>query len=93
MQKIESSEKIKVLDGNELIAQVIDEENSPFVEHCVDQISQMPEIDSDRLSHIMELKEKVEKNEYDFDSNLDKVAEKIFSESTDANPLAFPVFD
>ena len=41
----------------------------------------------------MKIKQQVDAGEYDFDAKLGKVVDALIDESTDENPISFPVFD
>lgn len=88
--KIKEQIDIKVIDGNQLVGQVIDEKDAQ-VEQCVNTINDLP--DSVDIKRVMAIKQKVADGTYDFDANLSQVVDAIIDESTDENPLAFPVFD
>lgn len=88
--KIKEKIDIEVIDGNQLVGQVIDEKDSQ-VEQCVNTINDLP--DSVDIKRVMAIKAQVDAGTYDFDANLSQVVDAIIDESTDENPLAFPVFD
>ena len=88
--KIKEQIDIEVIDGNQLVGQIIDEKD-PQVEQCVNTINDLP--DSVDIKRVMAIKQKVADGTYDFDANLSQVVDAIIDESTDENPLAFPVFD
>ena len=88
--KIKEQIDIEVIDGNQLVGQVIDEKD-PQVEQCVNTINDLP--DSVDIKRVMAIKAQVDAGTYDFDANLSQVVDAIIDESTDENPLAFPVFD
>lgn len=81
---------VEIIDGNQLIGSVI-EEQDPQVEQCVNTINDLP--DSTDIQRIMKIKQQVDAGEYDFDSKLGKVVDALIDESTDENPISFPVFD
>tara|TARA_Y100001935_G_C17310530_1_gene515731 strand:- start:4862 stop:5143 length:282 start_codon:yes stop_codon:yes gene_type:complete len=88
--KIKEKIDIEAIDGNQLVGQVIDEKD-PQVEQCVNTIIDLP--DSVDIKRVMAIKAQVDAGTYDFDANLSQVVDAIIDESTDENPLAFPVFD
>lgn len=81
---------VEIIDGNQLIGSVI-EEQDPQVEQCVNTINDLP--DSTDIQRIMKIKQQVDAGEYDFDAKLGKVVDALIDESTDENPISFPVFD
>ena len=86
--KINTTQDINVINGNDLVANIFDNQQ---VAKCVDQINELPEsIDNIK---IIELKKKIESNNYNWDENLDKVVDNLIDESINPNPIAYPLFD
>tara|TARA_Y200000002_G_C22553363_1_gene609212 strand:+ start:617 stop:895 length:279 start_codon:yes stop_codon:yes gene_type:complete len=88
MRKTKIVEKTEVINGNDLVANVFDEKQ---ISSCVDQINDLPE--SPNSEKVLNLKKKIESGEYDWNKNLDEVVNKIIDESSDPNPIAYPIFD
>jgi anti-sigma28 factor (negative regulator of flagellin synthesis) len=88
--KIKEQIDIEVIDGNQLVGQVIDEKDTQ-VEKCVNAINDLP--DSVDIKRVMAIKAQVDDGTYDFDANLSQVVDAMIDESADENPLAFPIFD
>ena len=86
--KINTTQDINVINGNDLVANIFDNQQ---VTKCVDQINELPEsIDNIR---VIELKKKIESNKYNWDENLDKVVDNLIDESMNSNPISYPLFD
>ena len=88
MRKTKIIEKTNVINGNDLVANVFDEKQ---ISSCVDQINDLPE--SPNSEKVLNLKKQIEDGEYDWNKNLDEVVNKIIDESSDPNPIAYPIFD
>ena len=88
MRKTKIIEKTNVINGNDLVANVFDEKQ---ISSCVDQINDLPE--SPNSEKVLNLKKQIEDGEYDWNKNLDEVVKKIIDESSDPNPIAYPIFD
>lgn len=86
--KINTIQDVNVINGNDLIANIFDNEQ---VKSCVDKINDLPE-SIDNIA-VLELKKKVESGEYNWDEKLDKVVDNLITESTDPNPISYPLFD
>ena len=88
MRKTKIIEKTNVINGNDLVANVFDEKQ---ISSCVDQINDLPE--SPNSEKVLNLKKQIEDGEYDWNKNLDEVVNKIIDESSDPNPISYPIFD
>ena len=87
MNKIKSSQKIDVIDANQLILE--DVEANPLLNHCLEELDNMP--DSKNLARVLEIKQQVESGTYDFDANLDHVVDAMLNESKSQNNISLPL--
>ena len=90
MRQTKIKQKIKVIDGNQLVGQII-EEKDPLLETCIDKINDLP--DSMDIDRVMKLKAQIDAGEYCFDDKLDKVVDAMVVESQDDHPISYPLFD
>ena len=88
MRKTKIVEKTEVINGNDLVANVFDEKQ---ISSCVDKINDLPE--SPNSQRVLDLKNQIDSGNYDWNKNLDEVVDKIIDESSDPNPIAYPIFD
>ena len=56
MRQTNVKQKVKIIDGNQLIGKVV-EENDPFVDTCLDVINELPEYEN--IEKVMMLKKKL----------------------------------
>ena len=90
MRQTKIKQQVELIDGNQLIGKIVDD-NDPFVSTCTKLIDELP--DSRDLDRVMAIKKLIDEGTYDFDANLDSVVDAIITESTDPNPVAYPLFD
>ena len=90
MRQTKIKQKVNVIDGNQLVGQVI-EEKDPLLATCIDKIDDLP--DSMDIDRVMKLKAQIDAGEYSFDDKLDKVVDAMVSESQDDHPISYPLFD
>lgn len=90
MRQTKIKQKVNIVDGNQLIGKVI-EEHDPFVSTCLDILDGLP--DSKDYDRVIELKNKIDSGNYDFDKNLDKVVDSLINESSNPNSISYPLFD
>ena len=55
MRQTNVKQKVKIIDGNQLIGKVV-EENDPFVDTCLDVINELPEYEN--IEKVMMLKKR-----------------------------------
>ena len=92
MTKLKNKISSNIVDGNNLFAKVLDENEALLLKRCKEGIDETPE-DPKNYEKIMKLKQQVESGTYDFDENLDKVAEALILESNSDVPITLSVFD